>query len=162
MQEIQIDESPEEPLINFDTPKHQKPEEDAGSEISEEPILPSSAPPRELSASSFDFDAGLDVKAEFEDEDDYTQSFEDEKTESYSGRSTPQDLMQTQALADTLADFKPVATYESGELPVSSDVVKHKDGRIKEVGYHYIWNRFCYFYSVVWSFSGNIIQHTHT
>ena len=136
MQEIITDESPVEPSIEFDRFRGEKSEEDSGSEVSEDPILPSSAPPRELQVSNFDFDAGLDERPRFVDEDDdFDRSGSyDERDDSFrSGRSTPTDLLQTRALADTLANFKPVATYESDDLPVSSDVVKQKEGKIKEV-----------------------------
>ncbi|XP_063421715.1 A-kinase anchor protein 9-like isoform X4 [Mytilus trossulus] len=128
------DESDDEQLIQFDKTKgdHQ---EDMGSEISEEPILPDSAPPRQLSASTFDFDAGLDFKPDFVEEDeDYDRSSSlQNREDSGSGRSTPDELMQTRALADTLANLKPVSTYESGELPVSAEVVKQKDSKIKDL-----------------------------
>ncbi|XP_052094804.1 A-kinase anchor protein 9-like isoform X6 [Mytilus californianus] len=129
------DETDEEPLIQFDKSKEENQEEDMGSEISEEPILPDSAPPRQLSASTFDFNAGLDFKPDFEEEDeDYDRSGSlQDREDSGSGRSTPEDLMQTRALADTLANLKPVSTYESGELPVAAEVVKQKDSKIKDL-----------------------------
>lgn len=129
------DETDEEPLIQFDKSKEENQEEDMGSEISEEPILPDSAPPRQLSASTFDFNAGLDFKPDFEEEDeDYDRSGSlQDREDSGSGRSTPEDLMQTRALADTLANLKPVSTYESGELPVAAEVVKKKDSKIKDL-----------------------------
>ncbi|XP_071157946.1 A-kinase anchor protein 9-like isoform X3 [Mytilus edulis] len=129
------DETDDEPLIQFDKSKGDNQEEDMGSEISEEPILPDSAPPRQLSASTFDFDAGLDFKPDFVEEDeDYDRSSSlQDREDSGSGRSTPDELMQTRALADTLANLKPVSTYESGELPVSAEVVKQKDSKIKDL-----------------------------
>lgn len=136
MQEIP-DETDDEPLIQFDKSKGDNQEEDMGSEISEEPILPDSAPPRQLSASTFDFDAELDFKPDFVEEDeDYDRSSSlQDREDSGSGRSTPDELMQTRALADTLANLKPVSTYESGELPVSAEVVKQKDSKIKDVSF---------------------------